>query len=327
MKGRLELYLKALDHFNAVPCKFLNTPKAISEVLDKRLVKKRLNKNGIPTTEMLIERVQGFQELLYFMEENRSYSVFLKPVFFSGAAGVTAFRVRPDRDGKRNGSGYMKLYTSACIKNGSLFNTKQTVILEEPLKIREFIEALLPMDVMAERWHPKDSFYAAGESMSYGLKGESRVSSPAEHPASAFNTSHDLRGESRVSSPAAHPASAFNMSYDLRVVYQFGHAAHIIVRCAKGPVTNLHLNNRAERIEKLELSENQLGEIESLCGKACRPFPGLRMAGVDVMLDRGSKKPRIIEINGQGDLIYQDIFEDNKIYMEQVKWMSGETGK
>ena len=41
------------------------------------------------------------------------------------------------------------------------------------------------------------------------------------------------------------------------------------------------------------------------------------------MLDRGSRKPRIIEINGQGDLIYQDIFSENKIYTEQVNMLSG----
>ena len=48
-------------------------------------------------------------------------------------------------------------------------------------------------------------------------------------------------------------------------------------------------------------------------------FPGLSMAGIDILLEKGGKQPRIIEINGQGDLIYQDIFHENTIYKRQIK--------
>ena len=46
------------------------------------------------------------------------------------------------------------------------------------------------------------------------------------------------------------------------------------------------------------------------------------MAGMDIMLGKHNLKPRIIEMNGQGDLIYQDIYQENKIYTEQIRWMS-----
>ena len=95
----------------------------------------------------------------------------------------------------------------------------------------------------------------------------------------------------------------------------------MVRKAGKGPITNLHLNNRAESLEALKLSEDSFMEIEKLCGKACALFPGLQVAGVGVMLDKGSRKPRIIEINGQGDLIYQDIFHDNIIYKQQVEEM------
>ena len=39
------------------------------------------------------------------------------------------------------------------------------------------------------------------------------------------------------------------------------------------------------------------------------------------MLERGSLKPRIIEMNAQGDLLYQDIYGENVIYQRQVEIM------
>ena len=50
-------------------------------------------------------------------------------------------------------------------------------------------------------------------------------------------------------------------------------------------------------------------------------FPGLRCAGIDILLERGSLKPRIIEMNAQGDLIYQDIYHENIIYRRQAERM------
>ena len=43
------------------------------------------------------------------------------------------------------------------------------------------------------------------------------------------------------------------------------------------------------------------------------------MAGIDILLERKTMRPLIIEMNGQGDLIYQDIFGENNIYREQVE--------
>lgn len=110
-------------------------------------------------------------------------------------------------------------------------------------------------------------------------------------------------------------------SYDLRVVLQFGKAAYIVVRRSNGPITNLHLNNQAAELKLLKLDAKKIDEIETLCVQACHEIPGLQVAGVDVMLEKGSKKPRIIEINGQGDLIYQDIFSENRIYRQQIEYL------
>lgn len=108
-------------------------------------------------------------------------------------------------------------------------------------------------------------------------------------------------------------------SYDLRIVMQDGNADYILPRLSKGPVTNLHLNNHAEYYENLGLEDALTGEITDICRRAACCFPGLRSVGIDVLIEKS--RPYIIEMNGQGDLIYQDIFSENIIYRSQVEIM------
>lgn len=110
--------------------------------------------------------------------------------------------------------------------------------------------------------------------------------------------------------------------YDLRAVWQFGKVDFVVVRQSKGPITNLHLNNQALEIKKLGLPHEKMKEIEEICSMAMSLFPTLNSAGIDIMLERNSLKPRIIEINGQGDLLYQDIYNENLIYKNQLLYMN-----
>ena len=93
-------------------------------------------------------------------------------------------------------------------------------------------------------------------------------------------------------------ASHQGYSYDLRAVVQDGR-------------TDLEL-------ETLGLSGTVIEEIQDLCRRSMELFPGLRSAGIDILLEKGSLKPRIIEMNAQGDLIYQDIYGANRIYRRQA---------
>ncbi len=111
------------------------------------------------------------------------------------------------------------------------------------------------------------------------------------------------------------------LSYDLRAVVQEGEVDFILARLSKGPVTNLHLNNRPLRADALGLPAPLLEKISDLCRRAAQCFPGLRSAGIDLLLEKGSEEPRIIEMNAQGDLIYQDIFHENVIYRHQARMM------
>ena len=111
-------------------------------------------------------------------------------------------------------------------------------------------------------------------------------------------------------------------SYDLRAVMQDGKMDFLLARLSKGPITNLHLNNRPLPIGDLQLPESVLCNITSVCQEAMACFEGLRCAGIDILLEKGSLNPRIIEMNGQGDLIYQDIYHDNIIYCHQAQIMA-----
>lgn len=123
------------------------------------------------------------------------------------------------------------------------------------------------------------------------------------------------------------PKAEYNgRKYDLRILWQFGKISFITVRQSKSPITNLHLNNLPLDTEHpgilpecLSITENQMAEIEKICRRAVSSFPGLSMAGIDLLLEKNSGKPYIIEMNGQGDLLYQDIYHENRIYREQAE--------
>lgn len=261
MKEKIEVYQRTLQNLEDAGCTFLNSPGAILNVLDKRNCKLRLQMGGVPVTQMLSEPVQNTEQLIALMDRKRVFSVFIKPVFFSGAAGVVAFRMHP-------GNQKMTAYTSCRLVEGTLVNTKTLYCTEDYKEVCSLLDAVLSLDVIVERWYPKSSFQGK--------------------------------------------------SYDLRVVYQFGHIAHIVVRQSDGPITNLHLNNQALNMKELGLDKKITDELGAVCGKAIDLFPGLSMAGIDILLEKNSQRPFIIEMNGQGDLIYQDIYRDNRIYQEQV---------
>lgn len=107
-------------------------------------------------------------------------------------------------------------------------------------------------------------------------------------------------------------------NYDLRVVCRESEIDYIVVRCSKGSITNLHLNNKAHWWNELSLSEEVRQQIYFQCQEAVQSLD-LQYAGVDVLIERGTDLPYIIEVNGQGDHVYQDMFAHNSIYTQQIK--------
>lgn len=107
-------------------------------------------------------------------------------------------------------------------------------------------------------------------------------------------------------------------NYDLRVVCRESEIDYIVVRCSKGSITNLHLNNKAHWWNELSLSEEVRQQIYFQCQEAVQSLD-LQYAGVDVLIERGTDIPYIIEVNGQEDHVYQDMFAHNSIYTQQIK--------
>lgn len=266
MEGQLARFQKNLRRLEQAGGTYLNAPSAILTLLDKRVSKERLQEQQLPTTTLLPVCPKTPEELFAWLEQHRVTSVFIKPRFFSGAAGVMAFR-------RHLRSGRMSAYTSCYLDGDELVNTKTMYQLHRPEELLPMLERLLRMDCVIERWYPKEQW-----------EGK---------------------------------------SFDLRIVYQFHHIAYIVVRRSDGPITNLQLNNQAMSVRDLGLNNWEREALNELCRRAVSCFPGLNMAGIDVMLDRGSRQPRIIEMNGQGDLIYQDIYGENRIYREQCQWALG----
>lgn len=264
MNGQIGGFQEQMSRLRDAGCLFLNPPEGIERVLDKRVCKQILQENNVPVTEMFSEQIETVEQLYMAMERHRIFSVFIKPVRCSGAAGVTALRVAP-------GFGRMTAYTSCILQGSELVNTKRLRKLEKKQEIEQLLAAVLSLGVIVERWHPKAT-----------IKGK---------------------------------------SYDIRVVWQFGRCEFMVARQSSGPVTNLHLNNAPLAFAELGLSADTVKEIEKVCGQGMKCFPELQMAGIDVLLEKGTLRPRIIEINGQGDLMYQDIFQENRIYKRQVEMM------
>jgi Glutathione synthase/Ribosomal protein S6 modification enzyme (glutaminyl transferase) len=97
MNGLLETYRVQLVNLQNAGCCFLNTPEGILSVLDKRGCKEKLMQNGVSVTELLSAQPRTVGQLHEEMESNRMFSVFIKPVYSSGAAGVAAYRRLPGK--------------------------------------------------------------------------------------------------------------------------------------------------------------------------------------------------------------------------------------
>ena len=252
--------------------RFLNPPAEILQLLDKVACKEKLQKHHVAVTTMVAKQVRNYMELKAFMMERKLYSVFLKPVYGSGAAGILALSMNPVK-------GNVVAYTAACIEDDVLFQQKNIRKITEENEVERLVNAITSLETIVERWYPKAT-----------LEGE---------------------------------------PFDFRVLWQFGRMEYLVARKSTSPITNLHLNNGAVSLEDVLHSKeiwNQgdiQKEIEKLCEEAMTLFPRVNVAGLDVMLDKKTGKPRIIEINGQGDLLYQDIYNENRIYRKQIMKMIG----
>ena len=89
--------------------RFLNPPSGILQLLDKVACKETLQEHHVAVTTMVAKNVNNYVELKERMVEKRIRSVFLKPVYGSGAAGILALSIHP-------ATGKVVAYTAACVE-------------------------------------------------------------------------------------------------------------------------------------------------------------------------------------------------------------------
>lgn len=119
-----------------------------------------------------------------------------------------------------------------------------------------------------------------------------------------------------------HPKDSFaGCCYDLRVIVQNSRVDYILPRLSMGPITNLHLNNHSVDFERLQLDRATKERISEVCVRAAQCYPRLKSIGMDVLLEKGSRNPYIIEMNAQGDLLHSDVTNENRIYKRQIEIM------
>lgn len=268
---------------------YLNEPDAIWSVLDKASCKDVLRQAGCAVTHSFGMASHTAERLLDKMREEHIVSVFLKPVLGSGAAGVTAFRVQ-------RSTGRMVLYTCAAVKE-----------IEEAERAEELREA----DRGVGTSHVRKKRILVNTKHLMRMEDEAKIRQYLDILLPVGCLMEQWYPKEKLG----------DATYDLRAVYQFGQLDYVLARLSKGPITNLQLNNHPLAYEELGLPVAVRADIEELCRAAASCFPGLRSVGIDILLERGSRKPRIIEMNGQGDLLYQDIYNKNVIYRRQVSCM------
>lgn len=319
---------------------FFNHPHAIAQLLDKRICKTKLIQAGLPVTEEIsagevrVEEISAEKACTKEIsagevraEEISAGEACMEEISIEKVCAVVIHTDEAHKNGHADDR--IRKRCSTLGQTGCGLLTAES-LLERMRACRIYQVFVKPVNgsgaagVSAFRWHPSSgrmalytcAFVQPGD----GLVNTKRLRCFTDPKETLALLDQILKLDCIVERWYA-KAEYQGYSYDLRAVMQEGRLDFLLARLSKGPVTNLHLNNRPLETDKLGLSREILERIEQLCKKAMECFPGLRSAGIDILLEKKNKNPRIIEMNAQGDLIYQDIFHENRIYQHQVQMM------
>ena len=92
---------------------------------------------------------------------------------------------------------------------------------------------------------------------------------------------------------------------DVRVVVVAGRPTHLVVRSARGPLTNLHLGNRRGDVAALRAAVGPAawGAALLTCERVAACFRRSLQVGVDLMFLAGGRGHAVAEVNAFGDLL------------------------
>jgi hypothetical protein len=109
-------------------------------------------------------------------------------------------------------------------------------------------------------------------------------------------------------------------TFDLRVVVIAGRSRHTVVRLARGPVTNLHLDNKRQGPAALRarMGEAAWAAAAGTCERAVALFERSLYAGVDLLVQPGLRRHAVLEVNAFGDLLLETLHEGRDTYSAEV---------
>jgi hypothetical protein len=113
---------------------------------------------------------------------------------------------------------------------------------------------------------------------------------------------------------ASVPAALHKQVFDIRQLVVGGQACHRVARLSRTPITNLHLRNDRADPADIGLTPETINRIEEIAQATMALFSSSIVAGIDVLLSRGSLKPYIADINPFGDLVYDVQFNGCSTY-------------
>lgn len=108
-------------------------------------------------------------------------------------------------------------------------------------------------------------------------------------------------------------------SYDVRQLVVNGSACHAVLRLSSGPITNLHLRNERRPMAEGMIASDVAEAVAATAEAALASFPGSAVAGIDVLVRRGSGMTYAVDINPFGDLLYRVEYEGWNTYEWQMR--------
>lgn len=154
-RAALAEWSKMLRQFPGM--RLLNSPAAIQTMFDKPSCQQLLRAQRLPTADLLLANVSGYEELVAAMEREGMRRVFVKLAHGSSASGVIAFERGKHRQRATS-------TTEVVRERGAvaLYNSLAPQLYTTPGAIAELIDAICRHRAYAERWLPKaiDDDYA-----------------------------------------------------------------------------------------------------------------------------------------------------------------------
>lgn len=109
--------------------------------------------------------------------------------------------------------------------------------------------------------------------------------------------------------------------FDLRVLTIGGEPRHVVMRVARGPMTNLHLGNRRGDTAALlaRLPQRHCQAAWETCRRVARIFSKSLYLGIDLMFTPKFQRHYVLEVNAFGDLLPGVFHDGEDVYTAELR--------